>query len=285
MLRNVIILLVSLCIVLLNLYVFKWQKNTSSLTRKVAISLLVIWLLTTFLPNIPVILFPLTPAVKGRVISAETKQPIANCNIKANWQDMSASLAGGHWETYHQFITKTDDKGEFQIPRYVKLLGLYGFFPLMLTRYEGIRIVAYTHGFTFSQYEIYRSEHGRVEKIIEMSKNLNPEYFTDNIWSLGGYLDSHNKPRKMTDEDKAYLLEDFRYHYERMESVIPKSNSKKYKQTLISFASAFDKFGDKEKAIEVFQRIGMEFPESFNFANNEIENLKIEIKKSGRGIK
>lgn len=281
MLRNVIIMLVSTGIVLWNYYLFKRQENPTPKARRVALWVLIIWLLTTFIPNIPIILFPLTPSVKGRVISAETKQPIANCNIKAYWQDMSATLAGGHWETYHQFITKTDEQGEFQIPRYFRLLGLYGFFPLMLTRYEGIRIVAYTHGFAFSAGEINRSEHGQVEKTLEMSKNLNPEYFTENIWSLGMYLNSHNKSRKMADEDKTYLLEDFHYYYERIESVIPKSNSKRFEQGLISFASAFKKYGDTKKAIEVYQRLGREFPESLSFANNEIENLKIEINKSG----
>lgn len=274
MLRNIIIILVSAGIISWNYYVFKRQESPAPTAKKVAMTLLIIWLLTTFLPNIPVLIFPFTPAIKGRVINQETKQPVANCNIKAHWQDMSATLAGGHWETYHQFITKTDEKGEFQIPRYVKILGLYGFFPLILTRYEGIRIVAYTHGFAFSQDEINRSEHGRVEITVEMYKNINPEYFTDRIWSLGRYLDSHNKPRKLTRDDKIYLLEDFHYHYERMETVIPKSDSKKFELELISFASAFDKFGDKKKAIEVFQRIGREFPESFSFANSEIEKLK-----------
>jgi len=137
------------------------------------------------------------------------------------------------------------------------------------------------NGFAFSHDEINRSEHGRVEKTVEMYKNLTPEYFTDNIWSLGRYFDSHNKPCGVTMEDKIYLLDDFRYQYDRMETVIPKSDPEKFKNALISFASAFDNFGDKEKAIEVFKRIKREFPASAAFADQETEQLRNAINKRG----
>jgi hypothetical protein len=173
MLRNVIIILASIAVVAWNIYVFRNRKKFSFTKKNYAVGLLVLWLLTTFILNAPVILSPMSPSIRGTVISEETKQPIANCNIKAYWQVMTAGPGGGDTrDTYHQIITKTDGKGEFQLPRYPKVLGLYGFLPIIMTQYDGIRIVAYIHGYGYSQEDVDRLQSSPFEATINMYKNI-----------------------------------------------------------------------------------------------------------------
>jgi hypothetical protein len=243
----------------------------------------VIWSLSTFIFNIPVILSPLTPAISGRVINAETKQPVANCNIKAYWQIESGTPQGGHWETYHQIITKTDEKGEFQVPRYMKALGLYGLFPIIMSHYGGIKIIAYTHGFKYGLTKIERSQSGpaiiepsqptSINRTILMEKSRPPD-LTYDIFNLDRIFELNNQPRGKTSEDNKYLLDDYHYYYDRMHTIFNTSNTKDVKSAYIVFASAFERFGDKKTAIDAYQLLKREFPESANFADREIDELK-----------
>lgn len=291
MLRNVIIILVSMAVIGWNIYVFKNRKQFTFAKKNFALGLLVLWLITMFILNIPIILSPLSPAIKGKIVNSETNLPIANCNIKAYWQVMSASVGGGASQTYHQVITKTDEKGEFKISRYPKVLGMFGFFPFMIiSHYDGIRIIAYTHGFAYELKEldkfeptpnlleaVSRSRPDVIEKTIKLGKNLTPDFYTgysEGIWGLGGLFHSYNMYGIVTEEDKKYLLADFHYYYKYIQEVFNKSEPDKFKTALITFASAFKNFGDNEKAIEVYQRIKRDFPDSADFADNEIEQLK-----------
>lgn len=290
MLRNVIIILISMAVIGWNIHVFKNRKQFTFAKKNFAIGLLVLWLITTFIFNIPIILSPLSPTIKGKVVNSETNLPIANCNIKAYWQVMSASVGGGASQTYHQVITKTDENGEFQIPRYPKVLGLFGLFPfLIISHYDGIRIIAYTHGFSYELIELDKfgptpnvlealSRLGPdvIEETIKLGKKLTPGFYNGyrDIWGLEGLFNSYNMHRIVTEDDKRYLLADFHYYYKYIQEVFSKSEPDKYESALITFASAFKKFGDNEKAIEVYQRIKKDFPGSADFADNEIKRLE-----------
>lgn len=283
MARNIIIILASLSIVIWSLYVLKKRKIFSFTTKNFALGLLLLWFLTTFLFNIPLILSPLTPAINGTVIDAVTKRPIATCNIKAYWQFESGTPAGRHFETYHQFITKTDEKGKFQVPRYIKVLGLYGFFPIIVSRYGGIKIVAYTHGFKFvyggvAPYSsmptiIEPSQPAAVSEVIKMEKS-HPSYLMDDLYNLKEIFRTENIPPGPTAEDKKYLLEEYNYYYERIGSIFKNSKTKEIESVLFVLANAFKEFDHKERAIEVYQRLKKEFPESATFVDQELDQLK-----------
>ena len=154
MTRNIIIIMVSFGIVGWNLFIFKRRVIFSKTTRNIALVMLVLWVPTTLLPNIPILLSPLSPAIHGQVIDAETKQPITDCNIQAYWQTETFFIAGGHWEAYKSFHTKTNSQGEFAIPRYQKALSVYFIYPCIITRYSGVNIFTYDYGHRYNEISI-----------------------------------------------------------------------------------------------------------------------------------
>lgn len=286
MTRNLIILLMSSGFVSWCIYILKNRKAFSSTSKRITAVLFIIWLLIIFLPNIPVVLHPLSPLVKGKVVDAITNEPITNCNIKAYWEIESATPQGGHWQTYYQYATKTDSKGEFQLPRHLKVLSNYGLFPLP-SYYGGVRIFAFTHGYKHSgsgvEHMLTEAEkkaylYPQIESItIKMDKSA-VSYLMSDISSLAYSLKSSNMPHELTSEDKKYLHDDYLYYYERVPSIFNSLGRKEMESVLISFASAFKEYGNSSKAIEVYEQIKSVFPESGSFADQEIKQLR-ELRK------
>jgi hypothetical protein len=283
--RNIIIILISSIVVPWCIYVIKGRKFLGAGVVMTSYAISALWVLMIVLPNVPFLLSPFTPPIHGQVIDAESNQPLANCNIKAYWEIETISIAGGHWETYQQFITKTNAQGEFHIPRRIKVLTIWGFLPALevTSHYNGTKVLAYAHGFSYSFDKIDRQTIRKswqpVEMMIRMYKP-SEMYLLDKVYSLKSEFKSWNVPSGIiTDEDQEFLLEDYRYNYRLFTSLIKDEKSKKNESTLIDYASSLKKLGDHKTAIEVYQKLKNDYPESAQFADQEIEILKRNFKK------
>jgi len=283
MIRNLIIILLSAGIVAWSVYVLKGRKYLSKPTKTIASIIFVIWLATIGIPNIPVLLAPLSPPIHGSVVDAKTGKLIINCNIKAYWEIEELIFPGVHRETYQQYTTKTDAQGIFNIPRRLKVLSIYGLFPIIADHYDGIWILAYTHGYSYSRQKINQSQQRGslypVDVTIKMGRHT-PEHFTDDIYNLEFELTKY-PGREGTKEDENFLLEDVSYNYSHFNNIFQYATFDQIKSALIYFASSFSTYGDNNKAIEIYKRLKYEYPESTGFANREIEQLQRNIKNSG----
>lgn len=281
--RNIIIILVSAIILPWCIYVHKARKSLSGGTIAAGYAIMALWVIMVGLPNIPVLIAPFSPPIHGRVVDV-TNQPVANCNIKAYWEIETIGLAGGHWESYQQFITKTNTHGDFHIPRRLKALSLYGLLPALeiASHYNGIKILAYAHGYSYSFDKIDREKQRGAWQPLDMSIRMykpSDTYLRDKILSLKSEFKSWNVPRgEITDEDKEFLLEDYRYNYGLFITTIKGEKSKENKSALIVYASSLSRFGDNRSAIGILLKLKNDYPDSSKFADQEIEELKRSVK-------
>jgi len=247
-------------------------------------SISALWVFMIALPNIPFFLSPFTPPIHGSVIEARTNQPIANCNIKAYWEIETISLAGGHWESYQQFETKTNAQGEFLIPRRFKVLSVFGFLPALevVSHHNGTRVLAYSHGYSYSEDKIERQQQGKSWQTTElMVKMFQPTdtYLREVISSLEAKFESWNIPsRILSDEDKEFLKEDYRHNYGLFIAMIKDEKSKEINSALFNFASSLRRLDDYRAAIEVYQKLKNDYPDDAKYVEHVIEQLKRNIK-------
>lgn len=180
--------------------------------------LAIILFFSFILPNLPVVISPFTPKIKGKVTDYVTQQPMANCNVIASWE--TRTIAFPEWgrnNVYHQFITKTDANGEYQIPRYMKPLTWIdiGYFK---NWFGGIHIVAYTHGYDIGASGI--DEQGKKTSFDMRLSQTNPAYVDHTISTLMTVFDSKNFYKRkirsslqpsyddISQEDKQYILDE-----------------------------------------------------------------------------
>lgn len=278
--RNILIILSSSIIIPWCIYVIKGRKSLGGGTVTIAYTVMALWGLMVALPNIPFLLSPFSPPIHGQVIEARTDRPIVNCNIKAYWEIETISIAGGHWESYQQFETKTNAQGEFLIPRRLKVLSVFGFLPALeiVSHHNGTRVLAYSHGYSYSEVKIERQKQGISWKPLKLVIKMNKPsetYLREVINSLESKFESWNIPsRTLSDDDKKFLLEDYRYNYGLFAAMIKDEKSKDNKLTLIDFSSSLKRLGDNKTAREVYQKLKNDYPESAQFADQEIEILK-----------
>lgn len=235
--------------------------------------LFVIWLIAIFLPNVPVLVAPLTPAIQGKVIDAETKEPLKNINIKIGWQVGYRTIAGGPPVIYRTYSTKSNENGEFQIPRVFKPLSILAF-PLFYRAYEGIRILAYGYDYEFKM--IWPKE-----RVIMLSMNLikNEKNFLENIlkvyWegisSFGPYIEEESY-KNVTIEEKRFMMNAYSYFEKRF----PNANYYEDKSYFGRLANTFDNLKEPVEAIKINQLIIQKYPSSVSaeIAKKDIERLE-----------
>lgn len=281
MVRNVIIVLFSSMIVSWCVYVYKNRKSLDDGTVRIGRKVFIVWLIMIGLPNIPVLIMPVTPTVHGRI----TNQPGSSCNIKAYWVVSQIGLAGGNTETYEQFSTKTDTDGNFTIPKRMKALSVLGLLPAfqIASGFGGTYILAYTPGYPHS------SDWGAGPYSIMPIKLEMQIYPPGNEYLRSKMLDgldlafmSWNEPRgELTDEDKAYLLENSQYIFRHFDEIYNLAKPNDIETGFIRVGSNLIEYGDYKTAYEVYSRMKQQFPDDTTFADRELEQLsrRMQIKK------
>ena len=279
MLRNIIIILVSVGVVSWCLYVFKMRKNFKQATKKVTIVLGILWILTTFLPNISIILSPLTPPIKGRVIDAETRQPIVNCNIHAYWETGSA-FVGSHSEAYHCMYLKTDANGEFSIPNYYKVLGFHPF-PDVYNKFDGMTVVVFDHGHKYKRYAIndrviiegYLNSTQSINDLltVQMTPINNPKTFFENLFDLDlNILSKGNYHKIKSDNINNYISSSYDYfitNYSITDCNILNNAE------LFRLSQLIESTGNLDKAIAVLKELKLICPAKATSVNEEIARI------------
>lgn len=272
--RNLIILTGMLAVAIYFAHIFfrKW-KGLSGGERFYQIGLLVLWLIMIGFPNFPVLLSLFTFPIKGKVIDYTTNRPIANCNIIASWEVQTAFLVGGGKDIYHQYITKTDANGEYNIPRYMKALSIIDI-GIISNEYGGVHVVAYTHGYDIGASGI--DEHDEPSSFEMKLSQTNPEYVDHTISTLEAVFNSKNYKKReigrhlsygilsydeITQDDKRYILEECKLFDSKLKEY---ASTHRYKQTLIAMENLgryFDKLGEFNAAKDVKRRTKELFPE------------------------
>ncbi|MBI4686040.1 MAG: hypothetical protein HY755_12725 [Nitrospirae bacterium] len=90
------------------------------------------------------------PKIKGRVVDAETGKPMKGVNVRAGWVTGYADPGGGSFRTFKVHATKTDENGEFILPKTIKIK-----IPV-IEHYQGVNLLIYEHGYS----AIYRETTG-----------------------------------------------------------------------------------------------------------------------------
>lgn len=283
--RNVIIILISLIILPWCIYVHRSRKSLGGGTIAAGYIVFALWAFMVGLPNIPVLIAPFSPPIHGKVFDAETNKPLVNCNIKAFWGIEELGIAGGHWESYQQYVTKTNAQGEFQIPRRMKILSLNGFLPAlqMASHYDGTKVLAYAHGYSYSLEKINVEKQRGAWKQIDLSISMfspSQAYLREIISTLESQLESWNVPRKiLTDEDKKFLAEDYRYNFGLFTTLVKDKKSKENQATLIHYASSLSRLGDNKTAIEAYESLQDDDPDAARYIKLRIEELKRDLQR------
>ena len=90
--------------------------------------------------------------IKGRLVDAEAGKPMKGVNVRAGWVTGYADPGGGSFRTFKVYATKTNENGEFVLPRTIKLK-----IPI-IERYQGVNMLIYEHGYA----DLYRDTVGNV---------------------------------------------------------------------------------------------------------------------------
>ena len=81
-------------------------------------------------------------SIKGSVVDAETGKPMKGVNVRAGWVTGYADPGGGSFRTFKVYATKTDEKGEFILPKVIKLR------VPVIEHYQGVNVLIYEHGYS-----------------------------------------------------------------------------------------------------------------------------------------
>lgn len=268
---DVNIFLITLFVLGLSGIVYKFGKKVPWLIRVLAILLFIGWLIDIFIPNIPLLIAPMTPTIKGKIFDAETRRPLTNIDIKVAWPLHNVGPGGGGGLMYKTtYTTKSDEHGEFIIPRRWKPVSRW-VFPLGFSNYAGIAMIAYSYDYEFR--ELWPKEH-----IIEipMKPIKDEKTFLENIlniyWEgvskMGPYIEDSYK--NLSPDEKRFFMN----AYEQFEKKYPDTTVDK--DYLGSVASMFEKLGAPQKAIGINQKIINKYPSSINaeIARDDVKRLE-----------
>ena len=271
MYRNLIIMSVSFFILFMFTYVYLKREKVHKSTKIFSIILFVIWMVMIAIPNTLILESPLTPAVSGKLIDADTGQPISGCNVKGYWQIESITIVGMHWDAYERFDTNTNNRGEFQLPRYFKALSLFGAFPVLMQHYGGIRVAVYSHGYKYTITTVSRSEKKSVTLTISLKRLDDPKAYLENLLNLNFDVLSHYQ-NKITNDEKKYLVDEYRafdtnflnVNYEMLRAG----------QYLGRVAALFEGLGEIEEAMSVLRKEIAQYPDKSLYFKSEIRRLQ-----------
>lgn len=271
MIRNVVIVLISLIIVSWTVCVIRPIKPMSRWLKFLSFVAFGIWFFCIAYPNFSVVSSFFTPQISGKVIDADTKQPITGCNVKVYWQIEYTNLQGVSWEAYHRYYTATDLHGGYNIPRHLKVLGIY--MPGFNCYYGGQTSVAYRHGY---KYVInYRELKPSLTRVVELKRINNPIEYLENMINLDRSLSS--KEINYSAEYKQYLIDEYR----SLDSVFPSvKNYKvdnvndKFNSLLLNLSGIFENLHEIDVAIDVLERLKVHAPTKAIYYEREIQYLK-----------
>jgi hypothetical protein len=100
-------------------------KKSGSIAQFPILVSVVFWLMVIGIPNFFVLLSPVTTLTTGVIIDKDSRKPIAGAQVYAQWRIGSRLLAGTITSPYKTYSTKTNDKGEFMLPRTSKPLSFF----------------------------------------------------------------------------------------------------------------------------------------------------------------
>ena len=259
----VMILLFTVFVIGFVVIVFKHRKTVSNTTRVIAVLLFIFWAATIFIPSLLFLIPPYTPTIKGRVVDAKTGKPLANINIKAGWKSGSVDSPS----IYKTFSTKTDEAGNFYLPRTIKIPSFFA--PPFIYMYRGIGIRAYNYDYRTNYRKIgVGREFETVTLAMELIKD--DETYRQNIGTLLSGLANLSKKDQLTTEEKNFVIRGYRL----FEKKFPQSRLNA--QNLFDLAGIFDLFKRHSEAIDVYQELIQKYP-TVNYAEyavKEIERIK-----------
>lgn len=290
MLWNLSISAITAILVLLNIVIFKSLKNPKRRRlKRFALTLGVIFLIPWIVaisPNILLLVSPLTPAVKGRIVDAETRKPLPNIRIKAAWYREHVAPWGAAKARYKNCDITSNSIGEFRIPRTVKTFTL--FIPVFVTAsYGGIYIFSYDHDFFWRSgiYVIPREIKPADTIEIALRKIKDDKEYLDTInetYSQFTWMqsDSITQKEKLSPEDWNYLVEAHRL----FDTTYSKSDLSE--KNLLGLSGVLEYMGQNEEAIHIIEDLVKRYPGKHEeFAKNHINYLTRKAQKSKGEIK
>ena len=282
------IFLITVFVIGLSWLAFRFRNKVPWLVRVLVILIFIGWFIDILIPNIPLLISPMTPAIKGKVFDAETQKPLANVNIKVAWPLHNVGPGGGGGFIINRtYSTKSDEHGEFTIPRRWKPLSRW-VFPLGFSNYAGIEMISYSYDYEIK--EIWPK--GRVIEL-PMKPIKNEKSFFENIlkiyWEgvsrMGLYIKDSYK--NVTPDERNFFVSAYPYFEKRF----PNANyaALKDKAYVGQIAVMFDNLREPMEAIRFNQLIIEKYPSSTaaRLAARDIEQLKekyhVETEPVGRG--
>lgn len=275
MIGNILIISISIIIIGSNIYVFKYIKNPTKASKKVSAGLLIIWILSTLLPNIPLLLKPLTEPIQGRILDENTKKSIANANIKVAWYGGTHIIEAGSTPAYKVYSTISNERGEFSIPSAYKPFSVY-LLPILIRKYEGMQIVVYHYDYYIKKLGLgsYYKEIGsniQIDMIPanddkKFLKNLQDLPLTLNFMDPSWNININNRNRR----EKEFIINVHRMFDKKF------PNSALGEENLFMLSSYYGWLGDHSAKFNVLQEMIKKYPsgENVEFAKNEMEWLK-----------
>lgn len=236
----------------------------------VVLALSVLPILFFIVINIPVIISPLTAELHGKVIDAETKKPLAGINVKAGWYASTVSVGGGYGEYYKLFKTKTDNNGEFVLPRGLKALNVYG--PLGIRKFDEVNVIIYPSGY---DYKVERTHYTNENKhTIALEKVKTDKEFLDNILNYYHRLFLMHKGSgdEISDPDEKKWLKNAYYQFKK---TYPQHSyeDQQYLQKITNILEAIK----EPDCVYILQKILVKYPNNASltwYAKNNLDALK-----------
>jgi len=142
MIGNIVIIAITICIVLYVMKVFCSNLKYIAMYSVSAIVATLVLVFSILIPNLSFIKEPFTPKIYGKVIDAETNQPIPNVTIIVDWgYTYSEFPMHSYGASTNQKVIHTNRKGEFIVDKGLKCLAV-NMYPLYNRDNGGVGILA-----------------------------------------------------------------------------------------------------------------------------------------------
>lgn len=209
------------------------------------------------------------PAIKGKVIDAESGNPIRGVNVRVRWITGYADLGGGHGGTFKVYATKTDESGEFFLPEVKKLK-----IPIVEV-YRGEQILIYEHGYVHQTIGRDAQQEKQIKYYqIALKKIKDDEEYNKHLEKIRNLLISdtykYYDPKFVIDDCKMFL-EKFSY-------------SRFFEENYRLLAIIYKETGDYKSALKVNEEFVVKFPKSpiIERVNEDIQILKGLVQDSSK---
>jgi hypothetical protein len=143
MLGNIIILAIAIGLLYFVIKVFGSNLKYKPLYCIAALFSGLVLIFTIIVPNIDFVKSPVTPSIHGKLIDAETKQPISNASVLVTYYYEYSIFMSLKTKVTRQFIITTQNNGGFNVGTRLRYLSLHfpcSYVPL-ITRQSGGRFI------------------------------------------------------------------------------------------------------------------------------------------------